>query len=228
MNQMERFEVQISQIPIPENVEIQGESKLDKINYVSNVLKVHVAIASKLIEYIPELKTIGNQTRYYCVMFGSLEMSMVRGANNHRQSGIHNSQDTSDMSITGKGTSLTALRDIGMSGNLVDGMMDLCKALKGYEPDDIEWALLGALCLFNIDRSPAIFKPSAAERKQIDTLQETIFMILRTKMIQDGKPHRILAAYISYISQVHSFANRSISEWGKFYHYKPKIFFSNP
>ena len=58
-----------------------------------------------------------------------------------------------------------------MSGNLVDGMMDLCKALKGYEPDDIEWALLGALCLFNIDRSPAIFKPSAAERKQIDTLQ---------------------------------------------------------
>ena len=58
--------------------------------------------------------------------------------------------------------------------------------------------------------------------------QETIFMILRTKMIQDGKPHRILAAYISYISQVHSFANRSISEWGKFYHYKPKIFLSNP
>lgn len=69
--------------------------------------------------------------------------------------------------------SYSPFRDAGLSGGLIDGMMDICwgEQLRNHQPDEIEWSLLGALCVFNIDRGLGLFNPTPAERKQIETIQ---------------------------------------------------------
>lgn len=222
MSQLDRFEAQINQIEKPEIPAYVEGDKLSYINYISTVLKVHVAIASKLLDFIPEFRTITKETRHYCMLFGSLEMSMARGACN-RSLAISTTDDTQKLSISGQGLGVDHLKHLGMSDGLVDGMMDLTVAMRGYKGDEIEWALVGGMCLFNMDRDPSIFKPTDAEKHQIETIQETMLMILKIKLRHEGKPMKYLASYLEFVTKTHTFANKSISEWGKFFYYRPKI-----
>lgn len=82
MSQLDRFEAQLTQIERPEvpgklfltclNLSVLEAcynnhlaptpgDKLSYINYIKNVLTVHVKIADKLLEFIPEFKTVSAQ-----------------------------------------------------------------------------------------------------------------------------------------------------------------------
>lgn len=225
MSQLDRFEAQLTQIERPEVPAPTPGDKLSYINYIKNVLTVHVKIADKLLEFIPEFKTISPETRHYCMRFGSLEMSMARGACN-RSLAMESDDDTKKLSITGKGLTTDHLKDLGMTSGLVDGMMEVTQSMRGYKGDEIEWALVGGICLFNMDRDSPAFKPTYEEKTQIETIQETLLLILKIKLRHEGKPLKYLASYIEFVTKTHNFANKSISEWGKFFHYRPKFYFA--
>jgi len=58
-----------------------------------------------------------------------------------------------------------------MTSGLVDGMMEVTQSMRGYKGDEIEWALVGGICLFNMDRDSPAFKPTYEEKTQIETIQ---------------------------------------------------------
>ncbi|CBY43579.1 unnamed protein product, partial [Oikopleura dioica] len=148
---------------------------------------------------------ISAETRHYCMRFGSLEMSMARGACN-RSLTIESDDDTKKLSITGKGLTTDHLKDLGMTSGLVDGMMEVTQSMRGYKGDEIEWALVGGICLFNMDRDSPAFKPTYEEKTQIETIQETLLLILKIKLRHEGKPLKYLASYIEFVTKTHSFA----------------------
>ena len=108
-----------------------------------------------------------------------------------------------------------------MTSGLVDGMMEVTQSMRGYKGDEIEWALVGGICLFNMDRDSPAFKPTYEEKTQIETIQvnckigksklkkhfqETLLLILKIKLRHEGKPLKYLASYIESATKTHSFA----------------------
>lgn len=108
-----------------------------------------------------------------------------------------------------------------MTSGLVDGMMEVTQSMRGYKGDEIEWALVGGICLFNMDRDSPAFKPTYEEKTQIETIQvnpkfgisklknhfqETLLLILKIKLRHEGKPLKYLASYIEFVTKTHSFA----------------------
>lgn len=110
-----------------------------------------------------------------------------------------------------------------MTSGLVDGMMEVTQSMRGYKGDEIEWALVGGICLFNMDRDSPAFNPTYEEKTQIETIQvnpklgkcqefpknhfqETLLLILKIKLRHEGKPLKYLASYIEFVTKTHSFA----------------------
>ena len=99
--------------------------------------------------------------------------------------------------------------------------MEVTKSMRGYKGDEIEWALVGGICLFNMDRDSPAFKPTYEEKTQIETIQvnwvrevqklkndfkETLLLILKIKLRHEGKPLKYLASYLEFVTKTHSFA----------------------
>jgi hypothetical protein len=110
-----------------------------------------------------------------------------------------------------------------MTSGLVDGMMEVTLSMRGYKGDEIELALVGGICLFNMDRDSPAFKPTNEEKTQIETIQvnpnsgkcrdfpknhfqETLLLILKRKLRHEGKPLKYLTSYIEIVNKIHSFA----------------------
>jgi len=239
----------IGKVELPDRPTMNDTSagKLAQTQFLSSTIKVHMKMVETVMDQIPELKALNPTSRVSLTRVACCQMAMLRGSYrmlmeryNHETERLHaqikvdlegDYVDTKYLSIIGQGTfDKTRLKNIGLSERLVDKMFSICRCLNSRrvegdedsKPDFIEWSILSGLCLLNNNILQTIAAPEI-EQNTVNRLSESLLTILRLKLMKDKKRLADMAAYIHFLCELRCYSDESMKEWGKYFHYKPKI-----
>jgi len=242
-----KMNTSIGKVELPDRPSMNDTSagKLAQTQFLSSTIKVHMKMVETVMDQIPELKALTPTSRVSLTRVACCQMAMLRGSYrmqiekyNHETERIHAQikvdveGDTKYLSIlSGQGTfDKTRLKNIGLSERLVDKMFSICRCLNfrrteadgDGKPDFIEWSILSGLCLLNNNILQTIAAPEI-EQNTVNRLSESLLTILRLKLMKDKKRLANMAAYIHFLCELRCYSDESMKEWGKYFHYKPKI-----
>jgi len=237
----------IGKVELPDRPTMNDTSagKLAQTQFLSSTIKVHMKMVETVMDQIPELKALSASSRLNLTRVACCQMAMLRGSYrmqieryNHETERLHaqikvdlegDHVDTKYLSIIGQGTfDKTRLKNIGLSDRLVDKMFSISRCLNSRrteldeKPDFIEWSILSGLCLLNNNILHTIAAPEI-EQNTVNRLSESLVTILRLKLMKDKKRLADMAAYIHFLCELRCYSDESMKEWGKYFHYKPKI-----
>lgn len=246
-----RMKKDISKIRYPEFPSLEGSNigKLSQTQYLSSVIRVHIKMVQSLFGQIPEFKAMSEGARRTLTRIGCCQMAMLRGSYRYQMlkfeaeqrrrcneemgeySPDEGTDSTEHLSMSEHTLGMDKLKSIGLSEGLLKKIKNLSlnggslrnPKVESYdEPDFVEWSILSGLCLLN---NEAMFAENVLpiERSTVERLQESLLIILRMKIQKDGKPLYLLARYIAFLSELRAYSDESIKEWGKYFHYQPKI-----
>jgi len=246
-----KMNASIGKVQLPDRPSMNDTTagKLAQTQFISSTIRVHMKMVETVMDQIPELKAFSVTSRVGLTRVACCQMAMLRGSYRmqiekykHETERLHakikvdldgeQNVDTKYLSIlSGPGNfDKTRLKNIGLSEKLIDKMFSICRCLnfrrteadEDCKPDFIEWSILSGLCLFNNNILQTIAAPEI-EQNTVNRLSESLLTILRLKLMKDKKRLANMAAYIHFLCELRCYSDESMKEWGKYFHYKPKI-----